>query len=1087
MPYHLPVLLNPLVNAVFNCPNPSTSNLKKLFARLKDQKFILLVPPCGKLLNYKDKLSGLPLQELCYSFDFVASHVLLIDDSSGENVGISSLNQVQFETANRKKVLVRSQHRFVLTTDGFQFKKKCRITDINFIANFNDYLLPLDQFPVIYIDEPLCGELVKIHPTQEEAQNGLKRERKEDPLVTPEAPLKNKNAFENILRLHPTWTNNFSELFAEYRNTSEKSGPHPELFHDIVSRVCSSMSNEEPFKALPDLFDLVYEYVELNLFDDIWVRTTNHLRGSEVNTEALRDLALYQLGTDLYTVKFQKFQLANVVSLEKSIVLATDSFSRISPAHGHDEKSDALIETLQILSKENTGDDKLNSSMAMDADMLLSLFVLVVCRAQVKNLKAQLFYLQHFARDASSIKYGVLGYATSTLEAVVYHFEDLRKSGRMTEIEKECRSNRAMVDSLLIPAEISFDFQRFQESLRYRTALGESVLSLCIANNKTRTLLELLGHDHEFPLEDLLEDETTDGCTLFIQALRRGNNDAANIIADIMISSCTQQELLGYFNRFDRQNRTAAHYLTHEVEILQKIGRFIKWDAKDLNGHTALFTIFRSYDQPNYEQMVQASFACAADWYRSKNMSFDFRTHEDRKGNTLLHIMKRGISMLLKFETVDLNASNLKGLTPLMVYSKYNRVDNIKAILNDNRVMINKVQYPLLLDSLCYAKNPLVLHELAKHAAMFTAGKCYAHTMRYEASSWLIDITSQVRQKYQTTEFRLKTLQNFFRTFLKMNPMTFLPLDSALELLSSLGRTKLSTITRLETMSFLRNVTNCLNALILVANLPEDIVSSEAALVSWIKSQMKANKNANYRYLYNKKVEPEEMSIIQSFLRFNQHELSTLKTKLQVMKKLAIFLRLKSKDVVESSQLYFSQSAENLEDIDQLTTRRDFNCRVYGDGPMVILAEEISFLLTCTIRLQTHISTLLQVRIPDWWRLYGESVSLHQQYCQNFPHLVRDDSSLIETGILGRLLEGKKEKLEKKLSFSIAETRRSMNEAGADIAHLHEDLAEQLSKFMDYKGAFFSHVVMKKWAIENIKALKDQLLHLERVSEGPPL
>ena len=50
MPYHLPVLLNPLVNAVFNCPNPSTSNLKKLFSNLKDRKFILLVPPCDRVM-----------------------------------------------------------------------------------------------------------------------------------------------------------------------------------------------------------------------------------------------------------------------------------------------------------------------------------------------------------------------------------------------------------------------------------------------------------------------------------------------------------------------------------------------------------------------------------------------------------------------------------------------------------------------------------------------------------------------------------------------------------------------------------------------------------------------------------------------------------------------------------------------------------------------------------------------------------------------------------------------------------------------------------------------------------------------------
>lgn len=1083
MPYHLPVLLNPLVNAVFNCPNPSTSNLKKLFTRIKGQKFVLLVPPSDKLLNCKDKLTGLPLQELCYSFDFVASHVLLINESNGENGEISHLNQVKFDTVNGRKVLVRLQHRVVLSSDGFQFKKRCKITDVSFLANFNDYLLPSDQFPVIYIDEPLCGELIEVLPSQHELKNERTPEVKDVVPLSPDMSQGNKISFENMLRVHPGWTSRFNSLFAEYRSTPEKDGPQEELFHHIVNRIYSTMSCEPAFKNLPDLFDLIYDYVELNLFDDIWIRITSHLKDSEINIESLENLSLNQLETDLYAASFENFQLKKIVSLEKGIELAMASFSRISLAHKHSEKSEALIETLRNLSNNGSAhNSNRDSPMAMDADMLLSLFVLVVCRTQVKNLRGHLFYLQRFARNESTTKYGVLGYAISTLEAVVYHFEDLKGSEKLNELVKQCETNRAFVNALSASDERAVDIEHYQGSLSYRTEQGESALSLCITNGKNAVLKELLVRQQDFPLEDILDDQTTDGCTLLVQALRCGNSDAARIIIDLLIASCTEQELLTYFNRSDTHKRTSAHYLTHEVEILQKIGIFIDWGTKDSCGHTALFTIFRSYDQANYGQMVRASFDCAAAWYKRMDMPFDFKAHEDSKGNTLLHIMKKGISMLLKYDRIDVNATNKKGLTPLMVYAKYNRMDNIKAILNDDRVMIWKIQQPFLLDSLCYAKNPLILHELAKHAANLSFGRCLAHTLKYEASSWLISITSQVKQEgqFRTAEFHLKTVQNFFRTFQKMTPMAFIPLDSTLDpLLSRLGRTRLSTITKLETMILLRNITNCISALIHVGNFPDEIVSNEEVLISWIKTQVKANRDGSARPLFNKKVEPEEMSIIQSFLRFNQAELSALRTKLQVMKKLTIFLRLKATDVVESHKLLFSQ----LESLDLLPAQKQVSCGAYGDGPMVILAEEINFLLQCTIRLHDHISNLLQVKIPDWWRLYGELLSLHKQYAQNFPQLMKEDSLPMDNGILGRLLEGKKEKLEKRLSFSIAETRRNMNQAGADIARLHEELAEQLNKFMEYKGAFLCGSMIEKWTAENVITLKDNLLQSERDCE----
>lgn len=1081
MPYHLPVLLNPLVNAVFNCPNPSTSNLKKLFSNLKDRKFILLVPPCDRLLDCNDKLSGSPLQELCYSYEFVASHVLLIDEQNGEYMTTAPPSQVKFDTLNGKKVIVRSQNRIILTSDGFQVKKRCHITKTELFVNFNEYLLQEYKFPILCIDEPICAESVRTQRLQISQSLGSgKKETKDGNSPALGSSQGSKSSFDNILRIHPDWALKFNELFAEYRNTPEGDDPHIELFHDIIRRSYSAMRSDALFASMPDLSDLVYDYVELNLYDDIWVRITHHFKDSEVESNGLRYLSLHQLETGLYPDKFEEFDLKSVVSMENNIELAMNSFSRLPLAHAHADKAMYLIDTLRNLSRVDESIQEV-SPVAIDADTLLSLFVLVICRTQLRNLKGQLFYLQNFAKNETSITFGVLGYAISTLEAAVCYFDELKGSEKMSRLELECENACSLVDKLSSESS-SVNLMHYQKALSYRTEQGESLLSICIANGKNDILQELLSDERSFPLEDILEDQTTEGCTLLMQSLKCGNGDAASLIVDLIKSSCTQEEMFAYFNRSDKDKRTAAHYLTHEINILEQIGNFFDWDVKDSSGHTALFTIFRSYDQPNYDDMIRASFRCAAEWYECKRRPFCFTVHEDRKENTLLHILKRSISILLEYDSVDVNARNRKGLTPLMVYAKYNRLDNTKSILTDERIILGKIQHPLLLSSIDYAKNPLILHEIAKQSAMDTAfGKCFVHTLKYESSSWLVSITVQADRKgnFETVEFHLKTVQNFFRTVLRTCPMTFLPLDSTLNQLASLGKARLSSIGKLETVCYLRSLTICFNVLINSEELPKDILANESKLLSWIKVQYKAFRNGT-THISNKKVEPEEMSIIQGFLRFNQAELSTLRSKLHVMKKLAIFLRLKSSDVEQSVELLLPLGSEGMRDLYSLTNHK-FSCTtVYGNDSMILLVEDIDFMLKCTIRLYDHINNLLQVKIPEWWKLYGELLNFRKQYAQNFPHLVKDGEPSTDAGIIGKILEGKREKLEKRLSFSIAETRRSMNQAGAIIAHDHESLAEQLSKFMEFKGAFICRGVIKRWVRENIKELKERLIHIQK-------
>ena len=102
--------------------------------------------------------------------------------------------------------------------------------------------------------------------------------------------------------------------------------------------------------------------------------------------------------------------------------------------------------------------------------------------------------------------------------------------------------------------------------------------------------------------------------------------------------------------------------------------RYFNWEHKDINGHTPLFAVFRSYDAVNYDEIVTKVLDQVVKWYANNNKPFNFKIHEDPKGNTLLHVMKSGIESLLKLPDVNVNKPDSKGLTPLMIYSRYNRI-----------------------------------------------------------------------------------------------------------------------------------------------------------------------------------------------------------------------------------------------------------------------------------------------------------------------------------------------------------------------------------------------------------------------------
>ena len=144
------------------------------------------------------------------------------------------------------------------------------------------------------------------------------------------------------------------------------------------------------------------------MYDDIWKQITQLYRDDEIEAtydyNLLKYIAISQVPTPFYPEKQSKFSLKKVTHFEKSLEQATDCFKRLTFSSSHSEKTKIIMDTLQTLTDYSEFPDADIEDVTIDADTLIGLMVLVVCRSQVKNLKSHLFYLQNFSLDENTIK-----------------------------------------------------------------------------------------------------------------------------------------------------------------------------------------------------------------------------------------------------------------------------------------------------------------------------------------------------------------------------------------------------------------------------------------------------------------------------------------------------------------------------------------------------------------------------------------------------------------------------------------------------------------------------------------------------------
>ncbi|KAL9594431.1 MAG: hypothetical protein Q9179_005395 [Wetmoreana sp. 5 TL-2023] len=216
---------------------------------------------------------------------------------------------------------------------------------------------------------------------------------------------------------------------------------------------------------------------------------------------------------------------------------------------------------------------------------------------------------------------------------------------------------------------------------------GDSILMMAIDARQPAVLEYLFSLEDYFSTRLILEDTNSEGTTLLSAAVQTTNRDMIEIVLHHILQVRDGHAVREYFAQADARGRTVAHYLFNAPELVDRFGEDLPWRRKDKNGQTPLLALCRSYDHPRYYDMVKSAIHFAT-LEQGDGQPLHVDNHIDAKGNTLLHVVNEpplAIHILRHCDS-DANASNDKRFTPLMVASKYGRVDMIRVLFGDRRV-----------------------------------------------------------------------------------------------------------------------------------------------------------------------------------------------------------------------------------------------------------------------------------------------------------------------------------------------------------------------------------------------------------------
>ena len=259
---------------------------------------------------------------------------------------------------------------------------------------------------------------------------------------------------------------------------------------------------------------------------------------------------------------------------------------------------------------------------------------------------------------------------------------DMRSLSNSSEYSFISRTNTLDSKSSNIEGDTSIDTLAQTQDMD-----GNSVLMMAVEGRQLEALEYLLSLEEYFPPTVVLADSNKEGTTLLSAAVQLAHAELIDTLLHCIFQTRDTESTVDYFTKADRHGRTVAHYLFNAPYLIHQFSEILPWRKKDRNGQTPLLALCRSYDHNNYAEMVNDALQFATH-EQGDGQPLHLDDHVDAKGNTLLHVVNDPCLAvrILRHCDSDPNATNDKHFTPLMVASKYGRMDMVRALFSDQRV-----------------------------------------------------------------------------------------------------------------------------------------------------------------------------------------------------------------------------------------------------------------------------------------------------------------------------------------------------------------------------------------------------------------
>lgn len=855
---HLPLLHNPLINAIFNNPFHDTSPTRRTIRELGENHldYAILVPPAHILNNAVDP-SKRKLSDLCYNDEnYVQSHI--IDIANPYSISTAPVSKAQLiicNTLNGRQVLLKGG--ILLTGKNFKKSIRVKILCVQQFSSFCDYFPKGSRFFLMFIEDSLLynnqeSQIV----SNQEPRFGSRDSRKEQ---------KREVTFEDLLRSFPVLSRSMSEkfytLFHHNNRKLEKLGTRKimkfseiekefrtfeaEAFSIVQDSVNSnSVEGDRIYNLLDsvvtkhpslDMNQLICEYVELNLYDKVWQQIVYQYQDAsyETTTPNVKKVLTSKLYKDLSCLSLNQLDVPledpwSMNILQKRIAEAITILSNLLSGDVSNQKRKVAIigEAVDVLTS-NSKNDALED-LVIDADTFIGLLIMVVVHSKLLDLEAHLIYIRHFGPSGSSHgnegehipekNYGYLNYILSNFDAVIFLLSPLNEAEgdeHLSNLIQASANNykfwyaiktedEMALMEIFSSVETSYGKQTLPRShfIRSKNIHGESCFNFAVKSKNVKVFKLLMDKTASWILleEFIFDKNTSTNQNLLMIALQEEAHDIASEIVLILESNCNLNELKLYYNSQDKYGRTVGHYLSHNLEVLDRVARFIDWAIKDSNSQTPVTAMCRCYDHANYELLIHKLFTHIFDRTQS-SMTFDDQI--DKNGNNLLHILSKGIpeSKLLSNSRslIDINKLNNKQLTPLALYVRYSRAENLRTILKADHLIFDiedpKSFYNVLdyysfsaskqspgQGSMFKTIEKLVLENFFANSFPQTSSNYFGLlNSRFDATlnDWIVNVAQYRRntnEHFSTKYVSIHNLYQFYHFYKRSSQLCFIPL-----------------------------------------------------------------------------------------------------------------------------------------------------------------------------------------------------------------------------------------------------------------------------------------------------------------------